>query len=40
MRCEDFREIADSFLSDELLVETNHEVVRHLEDCEDLPKRI
>ncbi|MEO6587759.1 MAG: hypothetical protein ABIP06_00395 [Pyrinomonadaceae bacterium] len=34
MKCEDFREIADSFLSDELLVETNHEVVRHLEDCE------
>lgn len=34
MRCEDFREIADSFLSGELLVETNHEVVRHLEDCE------
>lgn len=34
MRCEDFREIADTFLSDELLVETNHEVVHHLEDCE------
>ena len=34
MRCEDFREIADSFLSGELLVETNHEVVRHLENCE------
>ncbi len=34
MRCEDFREIADSFLSGELLVETNHEVVRHLEICE------
>ncbi len=34
MRCEDFREISDSFLSGELLVETNHEVVRHLEDCQ------
>jgi hypothetical protein len=34
MRCEDFREISDSFLKGELLVETNHEVVAHLEDCE------
>lgn len=34
MRCEDFREIADSFLCDELLVETNHEAIRHLENCE------
>lgn len=34
MRCRDFHEIADSYLSDELLVETNHEVFRHLESCE------
>jgi len=33
MLCNDFREIADSYLSDELLVETNHEVLRHLESC-------
>lgn len=33
MNCRDFREIADSYLSDELLVETNHEVIRHLEHC-------
>lgn len=33
MRCRDFREIADSYLSDELLVETNHDVIRHLESC-------
>lgn len=33
MLCSDFREIADSYLSDELLVETNHEVLRHLESC-------
>ncbi len=33
MQCRDFREIADSYLSDELLVETNHEVIRHLKSC-------
>jgi hypothetical protein len=33
MNCKDFREIADSYLSDELLVETNHEILRHLENC-------
>ncbi len=33
MQCHDFREIADSYLSDELLVETNHDVMRHLESC-------
>ena len=33
MQCRDFREIADSYLSDELLIETNHEVISHLEDC-------
>jgi len=33
MRCQEFREMIDSYLSDELLVETNHEVLRHLESC-------
>lgn len=33
MNCKDFREIADSYLSNELLVETNHKVLRHLENC-------
>ena len=33
MQCDDFREIADSYLSDELLIETNHDVIRHLETC-------
>jgi hypothetical protein len=35
MNCREFREIADTYLSDELLVETNHEVFRHLENCPD-----
>ena len=33
MQCSDFREMADSYLSDELLIETNHDVIRHLESC-------
>ena len=33
MKCLDFRELIDSYLCDELLTETNHEVLRHLEDC-------
>jgi anti-sigma factor RsiW len=33
MECRDVREIADSFLADELLTETNHEMLRHLERC-------
>src|SRR5215831_9214412 len=33
MQCDDFREIADSYLSNELLIETNHDVIRHLESC-------
>lgn len=33
MQCRDFRELADSYMSDELLVETNHEVLAHLEGC-------
>ena len=35
MNCKEFGEIADSYLSNELLVETNHEVIRHLEGCAD-----
>ncbi len=35
MNCTDFREIIDSYLSDELLTETNHEIMRHLEQCTD-----
>lgn len=33
MDCRSVRELADSFLSEQLLVETNHEVLRHLETC-------
>ncbi len=33
MKCQDFRELIDSYLCDELLTETNHEVLRHLEKC-------
>ncbi|MGQ0540936.1 MAG: hypothetical protein ACT4O9_03670 [Blastocatellia bacterium] len=35
MNCRDFNDIADSYLSNELLVETNHEVLRHIENCGD-----
>jgi len=31
--CREARELADSFLSDQLQVETMHEIVRHLETC-------
>jgi anti-sigma factor RsiW len=40
MNCKDFREIADSYLSDELLVETNHDVLRHLENCNDCRREL
>jgi len=33
MECRDVREMADSFLGEELLTETNHEILRHLETC-------
>jgi anti-sigma factor RsiW len=33
MQCRDVRELADSFLSEQLLVETNHELLRHLDTC-------
>ena len=35
MECREFREIADSYLSDELTVESNHEAMSHLERCTD-----
>lgn len=35
MQCREFREISDSYLNDELLVETNHQVYSHLENCPD-----
>jgi hypothetical protein len=35
MKCQDFREMIDSYLSDELLTETNHNVLRHMENCAD-----
>src|SRR3954447_11548874 len=31
--CERTRKYLDSYVSNELLVETNHEVLRHLENC-------
>lgn len=33
MQCREFREIADSYLGSELIVETNHEIISHLEHC-------
>lgn len=35
MNCREFSEIADTYLSDELLVETNHEFLQHIEQCGD-----
>lgn len=35
MQCKDARELLDSFLAEELLVETNHELLRHLQGCPD-----
>lgn len=40
VRCRDFQELADSYLSDELLVETNHDVIRHLEQCADCRREL
>ncbi len=34
MQCRDFREISEAYLSDELLVETNLQVYRHMENCQ------
>ena len=33
MTCRDVREVADSFLCDELLTETNHDILQHLDAC-------
>jgi len=33
MKCREVREVADSFVCEELLTETNHEILRHLEAC-------
>jgi len=33
MQCKEVRELVDSYLKDELLVETNHDVIQHLEAC-------
>ena len=33
MNCRDVREVADSFLIEELLTETNHDILRHLDTC-------
>ena len=33
--CEKVRQLLDSYLSNELLIETNHEVLRHLESCKE-----
>jgi hypothetical protein len=35
MECRDVRELLDSYLGQELLVETNHDVLRHLSGCAD-----
>jgi len=40
MQCRDFREVADSYLSDELLIETNHDVIAHLEECADCRREL
>ena len=40
MKCQDFREIIDSYLCGELLTETNHEVLRHLEACANCRREI
>ena len=40
MQCRDFHKIADSYLSDELLVETNHDVIAHLEICADCRREL
>jgi hypothetical protein len=35
MQCRDARELLDSFIGEELLVETNHDLLRHLATCPD-----
>ena len=40
MDCQEFRRLIDSYLNDELLVETNHDVLRHLENCRDCREQL
>ena len=40
MECHEFCELADSYLSDELSVETNHEAISHLEKCADCRSKL
>src|SRR6266481_6248623 len=40
MRCREFRDIADSYLGNELIVETNHEVISHLEHCSECRREL
>ena len=39
-QCKKIRSYLDSYLNDELLVETNHEVLRHLENCADCARAL
>ncbi|HSB28253.1 MAG TPA: zf-HC2 domain-containing protein [Pyrinomonadaceae bacterium] len=40
MECHEFREIADSYLGSELSIESNHEVISHLEQCSKCRKEL
>lgn len=40
MQCSDLREIADSWLSDDSMVTSNHEALEHLELCDDCLREI
>ncbi len=40
MDCQEFRRLIDSYLSDELLIETNHDVLSHLENCRDCREQL
>jgi hypothetical protein len=40
MQCQEFRDIADSYLGNELIVETNHAVISHLEHCVDCRREL
>ena len=38
--CERLRSYLDSYLNNELMVETNHDVIRHLETCEECSRSL
>jgi hypothetical protein len=40
MRCSDLREIADSWISDDSLITSNHEALGHLECCDNCLREI